>query len=88
MKIKDNLKVRNIVDEHVILMPSANGDSSTRVISLNSTSFFLWESLSGKDFEEKDAVDLLCERFEVEREVAVADVSKWVEQLTNLGILE
>lgn len=88
MRIKETLKVREIVNEHVILLPSKNGDKSTRILSLNSTSYYLWSNLADKDFEEVDAVELLCSRFEVSEEQAALDVSKWVAQLKEYGVFE
>lgn len=88
MRIKETLKVREIVNEHVILLPSKNGDKSTRILSLNSTSYYLWSNLADKDFEEADAVELLCSRFEVSEEQAALDVSKWVAQLKEYGVFE
>lgn len=87
MRINDKLKVRNVVNEHVILMPSAGSDKGTRIISLNSTSFYLWENLKDKDFTCDDAADLLCGKYDVEREVALADAQKWVDQLSQIGVL-
>ncbi len=88
MKIRSDLKVRNIVDEHVVLLPSSKSDSSVRILSLNPTSFFLWEGLKGKDFVAEDAVELLLGQYDVEREVAERDVLKWIDQLKEFGALE
>lgn len=87
MRIDDKLKIRSIVNEFVILMPSKNGDKSTRMLSLNSTSHFLWTNLVGKDFEAEDAVRLLCEKYDVTKEVAAPDVDKWIAQLREYGAL-
>lgn len=88
MKINKDLKVRNVVNEHVVLFPSKGNDKSTRILSLNSTSNFLWESLKDRDFTCEDVVELLCSHYEVEREVAQADAQKWIDQLSQLGVLE
>lgn len=88
MKINKDLKVRNVVNEHVVLFPSKGNDKSTRILSLNSTSNFLWESLKDRDFTCEDVVELLCSNYEVEREVAQADAQKWIDQLSQLGVLE
>lgn len=87
MRINPNLKVRKIVNEFVVLLPS-QGSDKTRILSLNSTSHFLWDELSGKDFTCEDAADLLCSKYDVEREVALSDAQKWIDQLSQFGALE
>jgi hypothetical protein len=47
----------------------------------------LWKLL-GEGATEADLVDALCERYEVSRETAEADVSAFVRQLSERGLLE
>lgn len=88
MRINSKLKVRTVVNEHVVLFPSNGSDKSTRILSLNSTSHYLWESLADKDFTCEDVADLLCAKYEVERDVALSDAQKWIDQLSQIGVLE
>lgn len=88
MKINPNLKVRNIVGESVVLLKAGNTSDMTRVLALNSTSLFLWNNLSGRDFDENDVVDLLLGNYDVSEEVATQDARRWVQQLSELGVFE
>lgn len=88
MRIKKDLKVRQIVSENVVLLPSKGSDRSVRILSLNPTSYFLWENLCDKDFTVEQAADLLCEKYDVGRETALSDVRNWVDQLQEYGALE
>lgn len=88
MRINQKLKVRKIVNESVVLMPTDASDKSTRILSLNSTSAYLWENLFEKEFTVGDAADLLCEKYDVDRETAFADAAKWIGQLDEFGALE
>lgn len=88
MKIKSKLKVRKIVNENVVLLPSKENDGTTRLLSLNPTSLFLWEHLQGKDFTEEDAMQLLLDNYDVDKERVIADVKAWVQQLVDADVLE
>lgn len=87
MKLNDKLKIRDIAGESVVLMPAKDGKDMTRVLALNSSSRYLWDTLSGKEFEAEDVVKALLDRYEVEEERAREDAAKWIAQLVELGVL-
>lgn len=87
MKIREDLIVREVVSEHVVLFPSDKNDRSTRMLSLNTTSNYLWQTLQGKEFELEDVTEALCSNYEVEREVAAADAARWVNQMKEAGAI-
>lgn len=88
MKIRKDCKVREMAGEHIIVLPGSYGVDMTRVISLNGSSMLLWESLTGRDFEVADVVDLLLEHYEVDPSTAERDAAAWVEQLQKSGLIE
>lgn len=88
MRINSKLKIRNVVGEHVVLLPVNGGQDMTRVIAINSTSKYLWDTLSGKDFTSDDVVNALLDNYEVDPELARKDAENWVKQLTELGVIE
>jgi hypothetical protein len=59
----------------------------SRYVLANPTGAELWKRLS-EGASEADLVDALCERFEVTREVAEADVAAFLEKLSSRGLLE
>ena len=87
MKINENLKIRDIAGESVVLMPARDGKDMTRVLALNSSSRYLWDSLGGKEFEAEDVVKALLDRYDVEEGRAREDAAKWIAQLVELGVL-
>lgn len=87
MKLNDKLKIRDIAGESVVLMPSQDGKDMTRVLALNSSSRYLWDTLHGRDFETEDVVKALLDKYEVEEERAREDAAKWIAQLFELGVI-
>ena len=88
MKFRKGLTLRSIVGENVLVAEGVESVDFNKMIVLNSTAKFLWENLQDKDFTEDEAVTLLTENYDVDKERAQADVAKLFEQLKKSGIFE
>lgn len=88
MKINPKLKARTIAGETIVLLQNNGTNDMTKVLALNTTSKFLWDNLMGKDFGLDDVVSLLTEHYDVEKERAESDAEAWIEQLTELSVVE
>ena len=87
MKLKTDYKIRKIAGESVIVRMGTQNVKMTTIISLNSTSEWLWEQLQGEEFDIEKIADLLTAEYEVERDVALTDASKWVEMLRKAELV-
>ena len=87
MKLKTNYKVRKIAGESVIVRMGTQNVNMTTIISLNSTSEWLWEQLQGEEFDAEKVADLLTAEYEVERDVAILDATKWVDMLQEADLV-
>lgn len=87
MKLKDNLVLREIAGEYMIVNPFNESVDMTQVLSLNETAGWLWKQVEGKDFECEDLVNLLCNEYEVEREEAEADIRELCMEWQKNGLL-
>ena len=74
MKISEKFKVREMAGEHVIIMPGRVGADMTRILALNDSSLYLWETLT--------------ERYEVDEATALRDAQAWAGKLAECGVLE
>ena len=88
MKISEKFKVREMAGEHVIIMPGRVGADMTRILALNDSSLYLWETLRGRDFTTEEAAGLLTERYEVDEATAQRDAQAWTGKLAECGVLE
>lgn len=88
MKISEKFKVREMAGEHVIIMPGRVGADMTRILALNDSSLYLWETLRGRDFTTEEAAGLLTERYEVDGGTALRDAQAWAGKLAECGVLE
>ena len=88
MKLKENLTVRKIGDEYMIVSDSDAGLDYTRVISLNETAAYLVEEVGKREFTKDEWIELLMNKYDVEREVAVADVEVLIDKFVKEGLFE
>ena len=88
MKISEKFKVREMAGEHVIIMPGRVGADMTRILALNDSSLYLWETLRGRDFTTEEAAGLLTERYEVDEATALRDAQARAGKLAECGVLE
>ncbi len=87
MKLKTNYKVRKIAGESVIVRMGTQSVNMTSIISLNSTSEWLWEQLMGEEFDAEKVADLLTAEYEVSRDVALLDAAKWIDMLRKAELV-
>ena len=83
MRTKKGFTIRPLAREF-ILTPEGNAQINlNKLVSLNATAAYLWQSVQDKEFTAKDLADLLLEKYEVAPEVALADseaiMLKWLE---------
>ena len=88
MKLKKNLTIRKIGDEYMIVSDSGSGLDYTRVISLNKTAAYLVQEAQHKEFTQEEWVEMLMEKYDVDKERAEADVEALIEKLKKEGLFD
>ena len=88
MRIKDQISLRKIADEYIMIVGSGDSLDYTQAVSLNDSAAYLIESVRGKDFTLEDWVELLTDRYEVSGEQARADVELLIQMLKEVEIID
>lgn len=88
MRIKDGFVLRTICGEHVVVGEGLAQVNFNKMLSLNGSAAWLWEQVSGREFTSEELAGLLVGRYDVTREVALADAEKLVAAWREQGILE
>ena len=88
MRIKDQISLRKIADEYIMIVGSGDSLDYTQAVSLNYSAAYLIESVRGKDFTLEDWVELLTDRYEVSGEQARADVELLIQMLKEAEIID
>ena len=88
MKTKKGFKLRSICGENVIVAEGIENIDFSKIISMNESAAYLWQNIEGKEFTEKELVDLLTAEYEVDEATACQDVATMLQQWTEAGMLE
>ncbi|MBE8712348.1 PqqD family protein [Sphingobacterium hungaricum] len=88
MRLRDDLTLRQIGNDYIVVDPSQDMVDMSKVYTLNETAAWLWKELKGQDFTSETMVDLLKERYEVDNEQVLKDVENLVAIFKEQGVLQ
>ena len=88
MRIKEEIKIKEIAGERVAIRQGKFGVDMTKIIAFNSTAEWLWNQLSDKDFSEQDVILLLINAFDLNEVTAKQDAQKWIDQCVKAEIID
>ncbi len=88
MKIKNGFELRDVCGEKVIIAEGLENLDFSKMVNLNESAAYLWEAVVGKDFDVETLTSLLCNEYEVSREVAEHDVQALLKEWIALGMVE
>lgn len=87
MKIIDGFRLRKLGKEYIVVGEGLAQVNFNKMVSLNGTAAYLWESVEGRDFTVADLTALLLERYEVEADVAERDAAALARAWVEAGIV-
>jgi len=88
MKLRQDLVLRKVGDDYIMVDPSQGMVDLSKVHTLNETAAWLWEQLIDKEINVGSIADLLCERYEVSQEKAADDAEALIQEFEKAGLLE
>lgn len=88
MKPKENLQLRKIGSQYLIVEACAERVNRSNVYTLNETAATLWQELARGVDDAARLAAYLCEAYEVDPATARADVERQLAQWQASGLLE
>jgi len=88
MKIKEGFILRTLLGESIVVGEGLAQVNFNKMLSLNATAAYLWESVQGREFTVDDLANLLTEKYEVDLETARADAAKVADIWVREGVAE
>lgn len=83
MRTVEGFTLRSLAKEYILTAENIRNINFNKLISLNESAAYLWESVNGKEFDAKTLADLLVARYEIDDETALRDseaiIVKWKE---------
>lgn len=87
MKIDNTFKLREIAGATIFVNQGEKDKNFTKIISLNSSAIYLFETFKNKEFSLEDVAEALVSKYGIEKELAATDAALWVEELVECGII-
>lgn len=88
MRIREDLVLRHIGKDHVIVDPEQEMVDMSKVFTLNDSAAWLWEELIGKEFNGDMLIRMLREQHELSYNQAEEDANRLIETFEKNGLLE
>lgn len=86
MKLKDGFILRDVAGSYIVVPVGSQTLDFRCMITLNETGAFLWQQLQ-QEQEASALVEAVLAEYEVEPDVAKADVDRFVESLKEADLL-
>lgn len=87
MKIKANYVLREVANQNIVVPVGKETLKFNGMINLNNSGKYLWNLLQ-TDKTVEELVEALMEKYDVSKEVALADVNKFIDVLKVNNFLE
>lgn len=88
MKLKDDLVLRKVADQYVIVPVGKRVQEVTSIVYISSSAAYLWDFMKDNEFEVDDLVKMIMEHYDgVSEEVARKDVESYIKLLADNYIL-
>lgn len=88
MKLKDNINIRRIGNEDILISSNENNLEYTRIIVLNSSATYLLHETGKCFFSAVLWAELLTNKYGISHEQALADAEKLVAKLKELNVID
>ena len=88
MKLIEGFRLRQLLKEYIVTPESVTQINFNKMISLNESAAYLWQSVEGKEFTTEDLKGLLLDRYDVSEDVAAHDAEAIAQAWIDAGIAE
>ena len=87
MKVSNNYVLKKVADSYIVVALGGSSVDLNTIITLNETGAFIWEQLKN-DTSVEAIISAMVKEYDVSKEIAQADVVKFVEKMTEAGLME
>lgn len=88
MRLKKGFEVRQVCGENLVIAIGEENIDFTHVIALNESSLFIWRQMEKGIDTIEGIVDAITEEYDVDADTARGDITSFVEQLVEYGVVE
>lgn len=89
MKLKDQLILREVAGQYVIVPTGKRAREVTSIVYISSSAAYLWDYMKDHEFTREELVDRILEHYQgVTAEKAAADIDRFLKTLEDNNILD
>lgn len=88
MRKKKGFTLRKVCGENIIISEGIENIDFSKLISMNESAAFLWNSIDSADFNIKDIANLLISEYQIDEKVAEEDAKKILDKWLDAQIIE
>ena len=88
MKIRKGFALRPLAKDFIVTAEGANLIDFNKILSLNATAAYLWESVGENEFDATTFQKLLLDKYDVDEKTALNDSLAIIESFRKAGVLE
>ena len=88
MRIIEGFRLRNVMGQATIVGEGVGQIDFNKLITLNESAAYLWQSVEGKDFDIATLATLLVEKYGIDTETASKDAEAIAKKWIEVGIIE
>ena len=88
MKLKTGFVLREVCNQKIVAAEGLENINFNKLLSLNESAAYLWESVEGKEFTLEDLAQALIDRYEIDRDLAMKDSASLLDCWRSVGVLE
>ena len=89
MKLKDQLILREVAGQYVIVPTGKRVQEVTNIVYISASAAYLWDYMKDHEFEKEDLVQRIMEHYDgVTKEKAAEDIDKFLKTLADNNILD
>jgi hypothetical protein len=88
MRQKKGFVMRNVCGDNVIVGEGIEQINFNKLLTLNDTAAFLWEEAGKGDFTVESLVEALTQQYDVDHDIATADVKRLIDKWLDMGLIE
>lgn len=83
MRIIEGFILRNVMGQATIVGEGVGQIDFNKLITLNNSAAYLWQSVEGKEFDVQTLANLLVDKYGIDQDTALTDAkaiaNKWIE---------
>lgn len=88
MRIKKGFVLRELAGEKIVSGEGLEQLDFNKIVSLNTSAAYIWEHISNREFDLETMVDLLLDRYDIDRSVALRDARLLLDNWISIGLVE